>query len=216
VALRRSRRELALATAFEKTSLKLSQRLVGAAVQQGAAYLLLSDLPHRSMNSGPTPGCGGSVNRHRADGLTLDTQLLLLRYRVLDRHRDHAACRVTPATSPTCAQDPPSAWRCWLVTGTTTMSRGLTALLRHRGERPGRCSKHHGSLSGMEPASRDRLKRRDSRHCPRSSRTPQLRFVKRCCRAFLRSWPATASMRLAWTGVRRRRHPEPAGVGRSS
>jgi hypothetical protein len=31
------------------------------------------------------------------------------RYGVSDRHRDHAACRVTPAASATCAQDPPSA-----------------------------------------------------------------------------------------------------------
>jgi hypothetical protein len=31
------------------------------------------------------------------------------RYKFSDRHRDHAACRVTPATSPTYAHDPPSA-----------------------------------------------------------------------------------------------------------
>jgi hypothetical protein len=52
------------ANAFEKTSLKLSQRLVGAAAcQHGAAYLLLSGLPHRSMNSRPTRGAAAaSIN----------------------------------------------------------------------------------------------------------------------------------------------------------
>ena len=71
------RRELALAAAFEKTSLKLSQRLVGAAAcQHGAAYLLLSDLPYRSMNSRPTRG--GSVNQHGADRLSRDNQGLWL------------------------------------------------------------------------------------------------------------------------------------------
>jgi hypothetical protein len=30
-------------------------------------------------------------------------------YELSDRQRDHAACRVTPAASATCAQDPPSA-----------------------------------------------------------------------------------------------------------
>jgi hypothetical protein len=37
------------------------------------------------------------------------TRVCGLRYRASDRHRDQAACRVTPATSATFAQEPPSA-----------------------------------------------------------------------------------------------------------
>jgi hypothetical protein len=53
------------------------QWLFGAAAcHHGAEYLLLSDLPHRPMNSRPTRG--GSVNQHGADRLSRDNQGLWL------------------------------------------------------------------------------------------------------------------------------------------